>query len=62
VTWLKRQLMEAQDTIIQLHKTQRISKEKNVKHFKECEAVKEKVQMALASVHKKLKGNAVLQR
>jgi hypothetical protein len=36
MTWLKRQLREAQDTIIQLHEAQRMSEERNAKHFKEC--------------------------
>jgi hypothetical protein len=53
VTWLKRQLREAQDTIVQLHETQRLSEERNVKHFRECEATEEKVRAALASVQKK---------
>jgi hypothetical protein len=62
MTWLKRQLREAQDTIIQLHETQRVSEERNVKHFRECEPTMEKVCTALASTQKKLKGNTVLQR
>jgi hypothetical protein len=43
MTWLKRQLREAQDTIIQLREAQRMSEERNVKHFKECEPTMEKV-------------------
>jgi len=31
VTWLKRQLQEVQDTIVQLHEAQRVSKEQNMK-------------------------------
>jgi hypothetical protein len=50
MTWLNRQIKEAQDTIVQLWKTKRLSKEINAKHFKECEAVEEKVYAALASV------------
>jgi hypothetical protein len=61
-TWLKRQLREAQDMIIQLRETQRVSEERNVKHFRECEPTMEKVCVALASTQKKLKGNVVLQR
>jgi hypothetical protein len=49
MTWLKRQLREAQDTIIQLHETQMVSEERNVKHFRECEPTMEKVRAALAS-------------
>jgi hypothetical protein len=49
MTWLKRQLREVQDTIIQLRETQRLSEERNVKHFRECEAAEEKVHAALAS-------------
>jgi hypothetical protein len=41
------------DTIIQLHETQRLSEERNVKHFRECEATEEKVRTALASAQKK---------
>jgi hypothetical protein len=43
MTWLKRQLREAQDTIIQLCETQRVLEERNVKHFRECEPTMEKV-------------------
>jgi hypothetical protein len=53
VTWLKRQLREVQDTIVQLRETQRMSEERNVKHFRECEATGEKVCAALASAQKK---------
>jgi hypothetical protein len=35
VTWLKRQLSEAQYTIIQLCEAQRMSEERNSNHFKE---------------------------
>jgi len=62
MTWLKRQLREAQDTIIQLHETQRVLDERNVKHLRECEPTMEKVCTALARAQKNLKGNAVLQR
>jgi hypothetical protein len=34
VTWLKRQLREAQDTIIQLCEAQRMSEERNAKHLR----------------------------
>jgi hypothetical protein len=61
-TCLKRQLKEAQDTIIQLCETQMVSEERNVKHFRECVPAMEKVCTALASEQKKLKGNAILQR
>jgi hypothetical protein len=62
VTWLKRQLREAQDTIIQLREAQRMSEERIVEHFKECGPAMENVHAALASVQKRLKGNTVLQR
>jgi hypothetical protein len=45
--------MEAQDTIVQLRETQRISEERNAKHFKECEATGEKFRAALSSTQKK---------
>jgi hypothetical protein len=62
MTWLKRQLREAQDTIIQLCEAQRMSEERNAKHFKECGPTLENVCAALASAQKRLKGNVVLQR
>jgi hypothetical protein len=52
-TWLKRQLREAHDMIIQLHETQRVLEERNVKHFRECEPAIEKVCAALASMHRR---------
>jgi hypothetical protein len=62
MTWLKRQLREAQDTIIQLRESKRMSEERNENHFKECELTMENVHMALANMQKKLKGNAFQQR
>jgi hypothetical protein len=62
MTWLKRQLREAQDTIIQLREAQRMSEERIAKHFKECGPAMENVHTALASAQKRLKGNMVLQR
>jgi ribosomal protein S28E/S33 len=53
MTWIKRQLIEAQDTITQLRKTQRLLEERNVKHFIEREVTGEKVRAALASMQKK---------
>jgi hypothetical protein len=47
---LKRQLREARDTIIQLHETQRMSEERNVKHFRECETIREKVHATLTNM------------
>jgi hypothetical protein len=61
-TCLKRKLREVQHMIIQLCETQRVSEERNVKHFRECELAMEKVRGALANAQKKLKGNTVLQR
>jgi len=49
MTWLKRQLWEAQDKIMQLHKAQRASKELNIKHLREREATEEKVHVDLAN-------------
>jgi hypothetical protein len=51
--WLKRQLWEAQDTILQLHKAQQLSEERNAKHSRECEVTEEIVHTALASEQKK---------
>jgi hypothetical protein len=62
MTWLKRQLREAQDTIIQLCEAQRMSEERIAKHFKECGPAMENIHAALASAQKRLKGNTVLQR
>jgi hypothetical protein len=36
MNWLKKQLRESQDTIIQLCEAQRMSEERNSKHFKKC--------------------------
>jgi hypothetical protein len=52
-TWLKRQLREAQDTIVQLREAQRLSEERNARHSRECEAVEEIARAALASEQKK---------
>jgi hypothetical protein len=62
VTWLKRQLREAQDTIIQLREAQRMSEERIAEHFKECGPAMENICAALASAQTKLKGNTVLRR
>jgi phage shock protein A len=53
MTWLKRQLRDAQDTIVQLCETQRKLEERNVKQFREGEAIEEKACAALASAQKK---------
>jgi hypothetical protein len=52
VTWLKRQLIEEQDTIVQLCETERMSEERNVKIFREGEVAEEKEFAALSS-HKR---------
>jgi DNA repair ATPase RecN len=62
VNWLKKQLREVQDMIIQLREEQRMSEERIVEHFKECGPAMENVCAALASAQMKLKGNAVLRR
>jgi hypothetical protein len=49
MTWLKRQLREAQDTIVQLREAQRTSEEQNAKYLREREAAGEKVREDLAS-------------
>jgi hypothetical protein len=51
--WLKRQIRDAQEKIIQLHETHRRSKERNWKHLREHEAVEEEFCIALASAQKK---------
>jgi hypothetical protein len=51
-TWLKRQLREAQDTIVQLREAQQLSEERNAKHSRECEVVEEIARMALANEKK----------
>jgi phage shock protein A len=53
MTWLKRQLREAQDTIVQLREAQRLSEERYAKHSRECEAAEEIARAALASEQKK---------
>ena len=53
VTWLKRQLREAQDTIVQLREAQRGLEELNMKHLREREAVGEKVRADLANAQKR---------
>jgi hypothetical protein len=53
MTWLKRQLREAQDTIVQLCEAQRLSEERYAKHSRECEAAEEKARATLASEQKK---------
>jgi hypothetical protein len=60
--WLKRQLREEQDVIIQLREEQRVSEERIAEHFKECRSVMEYACTALASAQAKMKGNAVLWR
>jgi hypothetical protein len=53
VTWLKIQLREAHDTIVQLREAQRLSEERYVKHSRECEAAEEKAHATLVSEQKK---------
>jgi hypothetical protein len=53
VAWLKRQLREVQDTIVQLREAQRLSEERHTKHSRECEATEKEARAALASVQKK---------
>jgi hypothetical protein len=60
--WLKRQLREAQDVMIQLCEEQRMSLERITEHFKECGSAMHNVYAALSSTQTKLKGNAVLWR
>jgi hypothetical protein len=59
VTWIKRQLGESQDTIIHMCEAQRMSEERIVDHFRECEPAMENVRTALASGKMKLKRNMV---
>jgi hypothetical protein len=69
--WLKRQLRQVQEVIIQLCEEQRMSEEIIMEHFKECGLAMENVcgalvnaqtKLALVSAQTKLKGNAVLWR
>jgi hypothetical protein len=53
MTWLKRQLREAQDTIIQLHETQRLSEERNASISENVKRSRRKSAQALASTQKK---------
>jgi hypothetical protein len=53
VAWLKRQLREAQDTIVQLCEAQRLSEERHTKNSRECEATEKEARAALASAQKK---------
>jgi hypothetical protein len=62
VNWLKKQLKEAQDVIIELTEEQRMSEEKITEHFKECRPVIDNACAALASAQSKLKRNAIFWR
>lgn len=53
VAWLKRQLKEAKDTIVQLQEAQRLTKERHTEHFGECEATEKEARVALANAQKK---------
>ena len=53
MTWLKRQLREAQDTIVQLWEAQWFSEERYAKHSIECEVAKEIARATLSNEKKK---------
>jgi hypothetical protein len=53
VAWLKRQLREAQDTIVQLREAQRLTEERHTEYSRECEATEKEARVALASAQKK---------
>jgi hypothetical protein len=53
MAWLKRQLREAQDTIVQMQEAQRHSEERHTKNSRECKAVEKEARAALASAQKK---------
>jgi hypothetical protein len=62
VNWLKKQLREAQDVIIQLREEHRVSEERIIEHFKECRSTIDNACTTLTSAQEKLKGNMVLWR
>jgi chromosome segregation ATPase len=62
VNWLKKQLREAQDVIIELREEQRMSEEKITEHFKECRPTIDNACATLSSAQSKLKRNVVLLR
>jgi hypothetical protein len=62
VNWLKKQLREAQDVIIELREEQRMSEEKITEHFKECRPTIDNACATLSSAQSKLKRNMVLLR
>jgi len=49
VSWIKIQLRDVQDTIVQLWEAQRLSKERHTNHSRECEAAEKEARVALAS-------------
>jgi hypothetical protein len=52
VAWLKRQLREAQDVIVQLREAQRLAKERHEEHPRECEAAGREVCVAPTNAQK----------
>jgi len=54
VAWLKRQLKEAQDTIVLLQEAQRMMEEIHTEYPREYEAVGKEAPVALTSAHKKM--------
>jgi hypothetical protein len=53
VAWMKRQLREAQDTIVQVREEQRLSKERHTKHSRECKVIEKETRTTLANAQKK---------
>jgi hypothetical protein len=53
VPWLKRQLREEKDTIVQLQETHRLSEERHKNNSKECEVVGKEAHEALTNAQKK---------
>jgi hypothetical protein len=62
VNWLKKQLREAQDVIIELREEHRMSHEKIMEHFKECRPTIDNECATLSGAQSKLKKNVVLLR
>jgi hypothetical protein len=62
VNWIKKQLREAQDVIIELREEHRMSEEKITEHFKECRQTIDNACATLSDAQSKLKRNAVLLR
>jgi hypothetical protein len=62
INWLKKQLREAQDVIIELREEKRMSEERIMEHFKECRPAIDNACATLSDAQLKLKRNGALLR